>query len=126
MKVVRRWTGRASGASAFSSDKTFLNTQTPHLDSRSDLEGLSALLESSQKASDEAAGGVAAGSGARALGPGDIGPAKSEAVPGGKTKAVTKDIWGDDDIKEGDLFSTHVDPSDKRPEPVYKARPSAH
>ena len=61
---------------------------------------------------------------ARALGPGDIGPAKA-AAPAVKTKAATKDIWGDDDVKEGDLFATHVDPSDKRPEPAYKVYSAA-
>ncbi len=86
----------------------------------SDLEGLSKLLESSQKANEEASGGGGAAGGARALGPGDIGPSKSETAPASKTKAVTKDIWGVDDVKECDLFSTHVDPSDKRPEPAYK------
>jgi hypothetical protein len=86
----------------------------------SDLEGLSKLLESSQKLNEEAAGGSGIAGGARALGPGDIGPSKAEVAPAGRAKAVTKDIWGDDDVKEGDLFSTHVDPSDKRPEPSYK------
>ncbi len=67
-----------------------------------------------------------AGGGVRALGPGDIGPSKIEAAAATKTKGATKDIWGDDDVKEGDLFSTHIDPNDKRPEPVHKVPSCTH
>jgi hypothetical protein len=87
---------------------------------------LSKLLESSQKANEAAAGGGGALSGTRALGPGDIGPSKAECAPASEPKAATKEIWGDDDVKEGDLFTTHIDSSDKRPEPAHKVPDSPH
>lgn len=117
--VVRAgWTAQASGAAA---PTQLLCSFTKHPHPHSDLEGLSKLLESSQKANEDATGVGGVGSCARALCPGDIGPSNIETAPAAKATAATKDIWSADEVKEGDLFSTHIDPSDKRPEPVYKA-----